>query len=273
MSCNATGALAAAAASSSANVTVLNPELEAQNGHEARGLLSSLCADDIKLGIVNNVAYPDIKKTISKAVLRKKLRKMRHLCLEKAISPQYLDSIFPALLDNFHPQKVTYNGGRANVKEWKISCCEFSVCRPVFRATCSGAGAQNCFLLSILKLIPRAADLEVMEGGVPCTDPNLELLELFSPLLRTCDVLFAEWYRQQHACNVGTTSAAARSRARATAAGYEVKRQMTFVTRYTPAKGEQALLKVGVVVVVEGVVEVAAGLLHACCSNLLSCAG
>ena len=78
---------------------------------------------------------------------------------------------------------------------------------------------------------------------MPCTDPSVELLELFSPLLRTCDVLFAEWYRQQHACNVGSTSAAARASARATAAGYDVKRQMTFITRYTPAKGEQALLK------------------------------
>lgn len=61
---------------------------------------------------------------------------MRHLCVKQAIKPEYLDSLMPSILEHFWPQQVVYNGGIANVKEWKISCY-----------------------------------LEVMEGGVPCTNP------------------------------------------------------------------------------------------------------
>lgn len=95
-----------------------------------------------------------------------------------------------------HSQRQ-YNGGIANIKEWKISCY-----------------------------------LEVMEGGVPCTNPHLELLKVFEPLLDTCNDLFAHWYKQQHSCNSKTLSDT-----------FQVKRLMTFITRYTPAPGEQALLK------------------------------
>lgn len=59
-----------------------------------------------------------------------------------------------------------YNGGVANVKDWKISCY-----------------------------------LEVMDGGVPCTNPNLDLRAACLPLLERCDYLFMEWYKQQHSCN------------------------------------------------------------------------
>ena len=147
-----------------------------------------------------------VAKEISKQVLRHKLQKLRHLVLKGVISPDYLDhEIFhPKLLELFDPQTVVYNGGIANVKEWKISCY-----------------------------------LEVMEGGIPCTNPNLELLEVFRPLLDTCDDLFLLWYKQQHACNhrrrTATTGNAPRRRT--------CRRLMTFVTRYTPAPGEQALLK------------------------------
>lgn len=71
--------------------------------------------------------------------------------------------------------------------------------------------------------------LEVMEGGVPTADPHTELLQLFDPLLDTLNDLFYHWYVQQHP----STQPAATCR-----------RLMTFVTRYTPAPGEQALLKV-----------------------------
>jgi hypothetical protein len=105
-----------------------------------------------------------------------------------------------------------YNGGVAQVKEWKISCY-----------------------------------LEVMPGGIPCTNPNLALLEHFTPLLDTCNDAFLHWYRQQHSCNqqqrktaitTPPTTAATFSSER-----IRVKRLMTFVTRYTPNPGEQALLK------------------------------
>ena len=94
-----------------------------------------------------------------------------------------------------------YNGGVAQVKEWKISCY-----------------------------------LEVMAGGIPCTNPNLALLEHFTPLLDTCNDAFSHWYRQQHSCNHQRKAATTSERIR-------VKRLMTFVTRYTPNPGEQALLK------------------------------
>lgn len=147
-----------------------------------------------------------IRRQISKHVLRQKLRKLRHLVLPGAISSDYLDSLFPQLLKYFDPQTVHYNGGIANVKEWKISCY-----------------------------------LEVMEGGIPCTNPNLKLLQVFQPLLDTCNDLFLEWYRQQHACNnrrPGSGSGGAKGTRQT------CKRLMTFITRYTPAPGEQALLKV-----------------------------
>lgn len=121
---------------------------------------------------------------------------MRHLVIEKGIESKYLDHIFPKILDLFDPQKVEYNGGVANVKKWKISCY-----------------------------------LEVMEGGIPCTNPKLELLSLCSPLLNTCNDLFLLWYKQQHACNGRNLD------------GIKVKRIMTFITRYRPQPGEDALLK------------------------------
>ena len=72
-----------------------------------------------------------------------------------------------------------------------------------------------------------------MQGGIPCTDPNLELLDLFGDVLSTCNGLFVSWYRQQHG---GKTFIRQNP-------NFQVKRLMTFITRYTPAPGEQALLK------------------------------
>ena len=144
-----------------------------------------------------------VVQEIHKRVVRQKLNKLRHLVIEKGISPDYLDSLFPQMLPDYHPQHVQYNGGVAQIKDWKISCY-----------------------------------LEVMEGGVPCTNPNLKLLELYRPLLETCYELFLEWYRQQHACNHKLLAGKKVTRT--------CKRIMTFITRYTPAPGEQALLKVNI---------------------------
>jgi hypothetical protein len=78
--------------------------------------------------------------------------------------------------------------------------------------------------------------LEVMPGGIPCTNPNLYLLEVFRPLLNTCNDLFVHWYRQQHACNQVHNGISKST-------NYTATRLMTFVTRYTPNPGEEALLK------------------------------
>ena len=141
---------------------------------------------------------PSVQQEIVRQVVRQKLCKLKHLVLEKAINPEYLDELFPKLLELFKPQAVYYNGGIAKVPEWKISCY-----------------------------------LEVMDGGVPTTEPNLPLKAHFEPLLEACNEIFLFWYRQQHACNrVGQQPVKG------------CHRLMTFITRYTPNPGEQALLKV-----------------------------
>jgi hypothetical protein len=162
-----------------------------------------------------SIVREGVRKEITQQVLRRKLSKLRHLVVHQGINPSYLDSLFPQLLEHFDPQTVHYNGGIAQVKEWKISCY-----------------------------------LEVMEGGIPCTNPSLKLLDLFQPLLDVCNDLFLEWYRQQHACN----NKKGQGRVERTC-----KRIMTFVTRYTPAPGEQALLKVrerGLVILLEETTDV-----------------
>jgi len=162
--------------------------------------------DDDENFVSSIVSSPtDIKKQIIKGVVRAKLNKRRHLVIPGAISSTYLDNLMPSIVtDLFQPQTVTYNGGVANIKNWKISCY-----------------------------------LEVMEGGIPCTNPHEGLKHHCWELLETCNRLFASWYRQQHACNDATTSS------------YQidsegdpiVSRLMTFMTRYTPAPDENALLK------------------------------
>jgi hypothetical protein len=167
---------------------------------QRREIISSedhLAASDAYDGAL--LSRQEIKKEITKRVIRCKLSKRRHLVLKEVIRPSYLDSIFPSLLKLFDPQKVNYNGGIAAITEWKISCY-----------------------------------LEVMNGGIPTTKPNLDLLQLFQPILDTCSELFLHWYRQQHACNNNNYKKKFDS----------CRRLMTFITRYTPAPGEQALLKV-----------------------------
>jgi hypothetical protein len=154
--------------------------------------------DDKKENETTTICRSTVKKEICRQVLRQKLAKQRHLVVPQAFHPTYLDSLFPETLRLFAPQTVHYNGGVAAVKEWKISCY-----------------------------------LEVMDGGIPCTDPNLDLLQLYTPLLDECNDLFLYWYRQQHACNSNKSSSVTKC-----------KRIMTFLTRYTPNPGEQALLKV-----------------------------
>ena len=146
-----------------------------------------------------------IEKEIPRGVIRKKLSKMRHLVIPKAIDIPYLENIFSSsILSLFQPQTVTYNGGIAQIKEWKISCY-----------------------------------LEVAPNHVPSTDPNEELKACCEPLLDTCNELFIAWYKQQHACNRKSKLESNSCRKN----DMKVKRIMTFITRYTAAPGEQALLK------------------------------
>ena len=160
--------------------------------------LTSFSLSSAHRGIVRE----GVLQEIPRLVVRQKLQKCRHLVLPQTIRPEYLDSLFPQLVQQFEPQVVQYNGGIANVTQWKISCY-----------------------------------LEVMKGGIPCTNPHLPLLELFRPLLDVCNDLFLAWYRQQHACNNGHHT-------EKTIPQRTCQRLMTFITRYTPAPGEQALLKV-----------------------------
>jgi hypothetical protein len=143
---------------------------------------------------------PAVYKEIIRQVIRRKLARQRHCVIEQAVSPDYLDSLFPKLLELFEPHSVDYNGGIAGIRHWKISCY-----------------------------------LEVMPGGVPTTTPNLPLLQLFTPLLDSCNDMFRHWYRQQHACNKPNASKPET---------IQCHRLMTFITRYTPQPGEQSLLKV-----------------------------
>jgi len=156
---------------------------------------------------------------ICKKVIRAKLAKQRHLVIRQAIDPTYLDTLFPQLLQLFDPQTVHYNGGIAQITEWKISCY-----------------------------------LEVMPGGIPTAHPNTALLQLLEPLLEQCNQLFLHWHRQQHACNNQRNSYFLKKRLNenekeqrrppsSTTTVQRCKRLMTFVTRYTPQPGEQALLK------------------------------
>jgi hypothetical protein len=147
----------------------------------------------------------DVHSQIIKRVLRAKLAKRRHLVLTRAISPAYLDELMPQIVSNlFQPQAVTYNGGVANIKKWKISCY-----------------------------------LEVMNGGVPCCNPQETLRDHCMDLLNTCNDLFSHWYRQQQG---GNKFKSARYKADENG-NPKVSRLMTFITRYTPAPDENALLK------------------------------
>ncbi|GMH46311.1 hypothetical protein TrRE_jg2090, partial [Triparma retinervis] len=137
---------------------------------------------------IQTILKDDIHKEISKGVLRKKLAKMRHLVVKEAIKPSYLDSLMPKIIEKFWPQQVVYNGGVANVKNWKISCY-----------------------------------LEVMEGGVPCTNPCLPMLDDCSELLDAVDAAFTHWYKQQHACNKPGVPKREEP--------YKIKRVMNFITR------------------------------------------
>jgi len=157
------------------------------------------------------INHETIKREIVRGVMRQKLNKMRHLVIKKAISTEFLDGIFPTIKKQFEPQVVSYSyttnknnnfnssnennnnkSSGAGGKEWKISCY-----------------------------------LEVMEGGVPCTNPSLKLKNTCDELLESCNHLFEFWYKQQHP-SVSLT---------------RVERIMTFITRYTPNPGEEALLK------------------------------
>jgi hypothetical protein len=146
----------------------------------------------------------NVTKEICKGVIRCKLMKHRHLIVKEGINPLYLKKLFPTIIQNFQPQHVQYNGGIANITTWKISCY-----------------------------------LEVMDHGVPTTEPNVVLLQHCLPLLNQCNDLFLFWYQQQHNFSIQS-----QNEKDATSRTVRCRRLMTFITRYTPAPNEQALLKV-----------------------------
>ena len=194
------------ATATTGSIPVLKPNTDEDQESEGHRSSSSSPNNPISWEACDFVRE-NVRNEICRQVVLGKLAKRRHVVLPRVFDATYLnDIIFPHLLSQFDPQHVTYNGGIAGTKDWKISCY-----------------------------------LEVMDGGVPTASPHLGLLQVFQPLLEQCDDLFLYWYRQQHACN------ATRSKLLGVASKKEAKhcrRLMTFVTRYTPAPGEQALLKV-----------------------------
>jgi hypothetical protein len=174
---------------------------------------TSAKSNDNNIGVVLSSTSDVVEKQITRGVIHAKLAKRRHLVLSRLISPDYLDELMPPIVSTtgglFEPQVVNYNGGIGNVKEWKISCY-----------------------------------LEVMEGGVPCTNPHLGLRNHCWELLETCNILFATWYRQQHTCNNNDNKKSSTKQYKMDENGLPiVSRLMTFITRYTPAPNENALLK------------------------------
>jgi len=162
-------------------------------------------SNEVKNNSILSCSAEETRKQVARGVIRAKLSKRRHFVLPRAISPFYLDMLMPPIVNSlFQPQTVTYNGGVANIKNWKISCY-----------------------------------LEVMEGGIPCTNPHDELRRYCWDLLETCNGLFAYWYKQQHSCNDASSS---KNRVDENGAPV-VSRLMTFITRYTAAPEENALLK------------------------------
>ena len=85
----------------------------------APGTLTAAHCSDMKREDLD-IVRQGLQEEIAKCVVRQKLAKRRHLVLQSAFSSEYLDSLFPSLLKLFNPQKVMYNGGIANIKEWKI---------------------------------------------------------------------------------------------------------------------------------------------------------
>jgi hypothetical protein len=172
--------------------------------------------DDITTDCIESCSFvrSNIKKEICQQVIRQKLLKRRHLVISKLFDTNYLHTLFPTLLQHFCPQSVQYNGGLAQITTWKISCY-----------------------------------LEVMADGIPTAQPNLVLRQHFLPLLDVCNALFLFWYQQQHSCNHKKTSILPPSTnttttTTTTTTTMRCRRLMTFITRYTAAPNEQALLKV-----------------------------
>jgi hypothetical protein len=218
---------------------------ETSDSSSSADTVTTVTTNNNRLATGNDIMkYPTFVRTglydeMVKQVVRKKLAKQRHLVMPQAIQASYLQDLFRQMLQRnlFQPQTVLYNGGVANVPLWKISCY-----------------------------------LEVMDGGVPTADPNTSLLHLFRPLLDAVDIIFMDWYRQQHACNdpgrysgKGAGGGGGGSSCFITTSNdkdkknddqktlhsgkrtseQECRRLMTFITRYTPRPGEEALLKVG----------------------------
>jgi len=239
------------------------------NGNDGEGDGKTATAED-GLAMVRSGDVAALKKEIGKRVVRQKLKKQRHLVVEGAFDSTYLDALFPRMLALFEPQPVRYNGGVANVPDWKISCylevmdgyvwytyynlmiavlwLALGCCRGI--GSVSSLGGNECLCSS--------SSAHTI-SGVPTTNPNHGLLDLFRPLLDQCDDLFLYWYRQQHACNNATNSFWTKKRNGVTnsisatqpttnppppSSSLSCRRLMTFITRYTPKPGEQALLKV-----------------------------
>lgn len=59
------------------------------------------------LSEMDGIVRTGVQAEIAKQVVRKKLSKFRHAVVKEAVKKEYLDSLFPSLLEHFNPQTVT----------------------------------------------------------------------------------------------------------------------------------------------------------------------
>ena len=153
---------------------------------------------------VASFVRPAALAEINRQVIRRKLARQRHCIIPQAIDPKYLQHTIFPQLLQLFQPQTVHYNGGIAHV-------------PRWKISCY---------------------LEVLPGGIPTAEPHLELLAVFEPLLDACNDLFRHWYRQQHACNQPSSKNNHKD------ATLQCRRLMTFVTRYTPNPGEEALLKV-----------------------------
>jgi len=132
--------------------------------------------------------------------------KLRHSCIIKAVDPDFLNELFPKILNIFQPQIVKYSNTNPDISskdgshgekiDWKVSS-----------------------YMEVDQTTPGA-----MQRNVTC---DLNLKSLMMPLLEQCNQLFSSWYEKLH--GAGSIK--------------NLVRLQSFVTRYRPFPNENALLR------------------------------